>query len=549
MVGALAVFFGALGSAGVGNVPNASAVDGDICLVQAGASGSGTAADPYVLDYGVDNLTGVVFRVEDTESAPGSIFNADVWVDGAGAGTSLIYATSIITNFEGGDANVGYEVIRTSGIGVGQAIVNIVDPLDFNSAEGVGLNNINSWLNLVGAYQGYFPQFATTTGNICGGGANDGWGFVAVACTEPGTFQLNVAPVDEASGITLVSQGNWITFYCPADDDREARTAELSIQRSVLETVPAPAPGVNFSSSLVTVSVRDQYDDRLDGVQVEFHTDNCRFEATDPVGTLHYPLGGTAVSSINPASGAATVRTITDTDTTADTNFLVNNPWETEAGTAEVVLNCALPHGTPGVANITATVSTAGAPIVLTGQVTVIGQTAGLELTLTPDKDFVCGAPVLATASAVDANGAPVSNGTVINFTTISASGVVGGYEGAQGAAPTVDGVASVNIATNPAAGDPGSKATHTVIASVYNAAGGVTQQAVKTYECTVPAAPAPTQGHTSPGTGTGTGSITPPNTGNAGLASASSSASLLVIAGAAAFVLAGLASVRFARN
>jgi hypothetical protein len=66
------------------------------------------------------------------------------------------------------------------------------------------------------------------------------------------------------------------------------------------------------------------------------------------------------------------------------------------------------------------------------------------------------------------------------------------------------------------------------------------------TVTCSLPAAPvAPTV--TAPQTGTG--SITPPNTGDAGLASSSSNAMLFVIVGAAAFVLAGIASVSYARR
>ena len=66
------------------------------------------------------------------------------------------------------------------------------------------------------------------------------------------------------------------------------------------------------------------------------------------------------------------------------------------------------------------------------------------------------------------------------------------------------------------------------------------------TVTCSLPAAPvAPTV--TAPVTGTG--SITPPNTGDAGLASSSSNAMLFVIVGAAAFVLAGIASVSYARR
>jgi hypothetical protein len=65
---------------------------------------------------------------------------------------------------------------------------------------------------------------------------------------------------------------------------------------------------------------------------------------------------------------------------------------------------------------------------------------------------------------------------------------------------------------------------------------------------CAMPAAAAPSV--TAPNTGTGTGSITPPNTGDAGLASSSQGSSMyLVIAGAVAFVLAGIASVSYARR
>jgi hypothetical protein len=138
------------------------------------------------------------------------------------------------------------------------------------------------------------------------------------------------------------------------------------------------------------------------------------------------------------------------------------------------------------------------------------------------------------------------ADGTKIYFTTDTSSGVVGGDEGAQGGVSTVDGKASVLIAT-----DPGNAGTHTVIAYALkgNADSDVVAQTSETYVCDGAVAPAaPTVN--PPSTGTGTGNITPPNTGDAGLAAgSSSSASLFVIAGAVAFVLAGLASVRFARN
>ena len=62
---------------------------------------------------------------------------------------------------------------------------------------------------------------------------------------------------------------------------------------------------------------------------------------------------------------------------------------------------------------------------------------------------------------------------------------------------------------------------------------------------CTIPA-PAPAATITAPRTGTG---ITPPNTGDAGLASSSSSSLVLVLGGLAAFAVAGLATLKFARR
>jgi hypothetical protein len=85
------------------------------------------------------------------------------------------------------------------------------------------------------------------------------------------------------------------------------------------------------------------------------------------------------------------------------------------------------------------------------------------------------------------------------------------------------------------------------VIAYTKASNGQVLAQTSANYTCEGAVAPAaPTVA--APSTGTGTGSITPPNTGDAGLASGSTSASLFIIAGVA-FVLAGLASIRFARN
>jgi LPXTG-motif cell wall-anchored protein len=75
-----------------------------------------------------------------------------------------------------------------------------------------------------------------------------------------------------------------------------------------------------------------------------------------------------------------------------------------------------------------------------------------------------------------------------------------------------------------------------------------VVVQTSTTYTCTVPAPPAPAV--VVPATGTGTGSITPPNTGDAGLADTSNSGgSWMVIVGGVLIGLAGFATFKFARR
>jgi hypothetical protein len=270
------------------------------------------------------------------------------------------------------------------------------------------------------------------------------------------------------------------------------------------------------------VTVEDTNGDRVEHALVTYTTDNCYFTGQDA-----------------PAGGKPTVATkYTDSDESADLNYLANNPAQWSAGTAEITLNCS--KGSLGPADVVAIVERPGSDIILTTTITVVGPTSatGLTLTLTPD-DFECGETLLATANAVDSDGVTVSNGTLIYFTTDTSSGIVGGSEGAQGGVATASGEASVLIAT-----DPSNTGIHTVIAYTETSGGTVLAQVAATYTCEGAVAPAPPV----PAPDTGTGSITPPNTGDAGLATGSSSASLFLMAGVA-FVLAGLASIRFARN
>ena len=94
-------------------------------------------------------------------------------------------------------------------------------------------------------------------------------------------------------------------------------------------------------------------------------------------------------------------------------------------------------------------------------------------------------------------------------------------------------------------------RASRTILAILPpRSGGGVAIQQTATYNCTVPAPAAPTVPALATGTGSGTGSITPPNTGDAGLAATNTgSSSLFVIAGAIALALAGFATFKFSRK
>ena len=288
-----------------------------------------------------------------------------------------------------------------------------MDPTRFNDADGNFAGDIGDWL----VDNGYH-DFVGTTGDdddVCGNSASDGWGFIDFQCIEAGYFHIDILP----PGGSSISQGLTLKFFCAGQAD----TATIGASRSVVEIEPQAG---SDDESLITVTVLDPDGRRIDNVEVQFLTDNCYFTGQD-----------------SPAGGQPTVVTaFTDTDaTSADQYFLTNNPLEHSAGTAEVVLNCS--KATAGDANVRAVIQRAGADIVLDVTVKVVGPTAanGLTLTLAP-KELQCGDTLTARAQAVDVNGEPVSDGTTVRFTSDTSSGVVGGFEGAQGGIGTVDGSA-----------------------------------------------------------------------------------------------------------
>lgn len=540
---AMVGFIGAFGN----STPAAYAIEGDICAAHVDAPHSDTDAfgnDLYIVGQG--DRHGLVFRVEDSVGE-----NVEIRIDSETGSARITSQAEFLNPNDLDDENddepsygnfydpdIGH--ILTGGNGVGTQVVDTFEPFDFNDADGNPLDGINDWLVDVG-----YSAFASDDWTECDSGdfvdniddlpadcdvdedevvdpddcdEIDGWGFIDFECIEPGFFHIDILTPDDTSEVGLT-----IKFLCPNVPD----TATISARPTTLETDPV---GSSSDTSNITVTVEDTNGDRVEHALVSFTTDNCEFEADD------------SDDYFSPAGGGVAVETTTDTDTSSDNNFIANNPAQFSAGTAEVDLDCS--DGDLGSANVTAVVERPGSNIVLHTTITVVGSTAGTGLTLelTPE-DFECGETLLATATAVDADGQPVSDGTLIYFTTDTSSGIVGGSEGAQGGVATDDGVSSVLIAT-----DPSNPGIHTVIAYATkgNVEGQVIAQASATYTCEGAVAPAPPV--EAPDTGTGTGSITPPNTGDAGLASGSTSASLFIVAGVA-FVLAGLASIRFARN
>jgi len=252
---------------------------------------------------------------------------------------------------------------------------------------------------------------------------------------------------------------------------------------------------------------------------------------------------------------------------------------------AAAVLHCE--GATPGVASVRAEVDRSPlSDLVATADVTVVGPPAFITMTAAPTK-LVCGEKATILVTVTDAINQKVSDHTVVELITnfggvIGGTGATLGFPGinpvtplSSGAAETFGGVATAYLLTS---------STHVGAYEVVASAGGsnlgyygigfsrqltngdyegllsdnyadygvyarngyfstpvVTSQVTVTCTAGTPAVTAPN---------TGTGTISPPNTGDAGLAAAqSSTASLFVIAGAAAFVLAGLASFGYARR
>ena len=182
---------------------------------------------------------------------------------------------------------------------------------------------------------------------------------------------------------------------------------------------------------------------------------------------------------------------------------------------AEATLDCS--DASAGDATVAARIDKPGRDIILTTTVNVVGPPASLTVDAGSMMDgMTCGEVATLAINVVDSAGQPVANGTVVNLTTNIAGVLVAPVT-------TSGGVADAYLITSNA-----NVGSYAVVAQSGSAIGYVA------VSCEAAAAPAPME-EPAP-------AITPPSTGDAGLAETSGSSwMLLAIAGALAFVMAAV--------
>ena len=185
---------------------------------------------------------------------------------------------------------------------------------------------------------------------------------------------------------------------------------------------------------------------------------------------------------------------------------------------AEATLDCS--GVSAGAVTVTARIDKPGRDVLQTTTVTVIGPPASLTVTAgSMMENLTCGEVVTLTIIVVDSADQPVANGTVVNLTTNRLGVLVA-------PASTSGGVAIAHLITSPA-----HVGSYAVVVQSGSAVGYITVSCEAAAAAGVLVAPAPAPVEAP--------AITPPSTGDAGLAETSGSSwMLLAIAGALASVM-----------
>ena len=391
---------------------------------------------------------------------------------------------------------------------------------------------------------------------------------VDVTCIEAGNFEITFTDDeedDDAMSFEVVCLG------APDSSSTIARTPDT------VEIVPSLG---NVSHSLVTVTLLADDEQAGAGFEVDFTTDRCTIETGGVDTAAEFGAARTLFNALNrnfaPSADAIensdAAKAAVDTTRQQDTTVAFANTAG-DATIAAAILGCnpsdtgATP-ATPGVATITAVIEVEdGQDVVLRTTVTVIGPPASVTVAAAPST-LRCGEKATITATVKDAIGQNVSEHTRVEAVT-NAGGVLGGTGAVAGlagpvvpisstVAETFSGVATFYLLTSEQHSGPyevvvttgGSGAVTSALGGVFSTP-PVSAQA--TVSCTIPqvAAPVAPVAPTVTSPRTGQGSISPPNTGDAGLVGSSDSSSwaLFAAVGAAAFAVAGFATLKFSRR
>jgi succinate dehydrogenase flavin-adding protein (antitoxin of CptAB toxin-antitoxin module) len=436
-------------------------------------------------------------------------------------------------------------------------------------------DEIEDWLTGEGVSANIAEDIADDIRELCLGGDffGDVAGFVLidVTCDDAGEFDLSFEPLQDDS------EPGQIEVQCVGDVDE----AEIEATPTTIEIIPAR--GSTFAS-LVTLNLLDGNGDPSGaGTTVIWQTDRCELSADGLIPDEDDPDANMISEALdvfsefnrnNEATSAAINAFVTDLD--QETDDLVEEEaftLEEDAGDFDegdvisaVILDCSATSTAPGTARVTACIDVDdGNDICETANVTVVGPPVAPVVLTTDQTNVRCGERVQITATIKDAAGQNVSDHTVVEAAT-NAGGVLGGTGAIAAEAglvspvsssvgETVNGVATFWLITSEL-----HQGTYTVIVTTGGggaiASGGLFSTAPVSGSVTVtcggptttaPTAPSPAATVRAPSTGQG---ITPPSTGDAGLADASGSSwALFVIAGLTVFALAGVASLKAVRR
>jgi hypothetical protein len=384
----------------------------------------------------------------------------------------------------------------------------------------------------------------------------------------------------------------------------EPDSATLTALPAKVETKPALG---STSHSLITMTIVDEDGDPVNptGLEVDWSTDKCTI---DGISFAEYfagfPGDGLFAASlrlldgISPFDGLNFDQEANDVGDPFDPRHFPNNRDSSLANfspevefeqltlpentAARAVLHCDSALVTPGKATVVGEIDLPGDDIVKSVEVTVVGPPASISVTAAA-ASVECGKTVAITATILDAAGQNVSDHSLAEAVT-NAGGVLGGTGAVVNQAGPVVPVSSTvtetfaGKATFYLVTSQANVGTYTVIVTTGGGGSVGSFQSIEGFrslesneddfdafieffvpdnlggwwstppisgqvevKCTAaPAVSAPA---------TGTGTLAAPRTGDGGLVGAGSSSTLYSLAGALAFALAGVATLRFARR